>query len=81
MDLAELIKWILLPIVLAYVGYSEKDRYDMRQKMYKLIEREEAQNLIDLKMESSKNEIKDLKEDLNRIEDKLDKILDRMVAK
>lgn len=84
MELLDLLNYILSPIVLAYVGYNERSKSEMRDRVSKLIEREEASKLIDMKQKSlevllgeQKEDIYDTREDIRRLEEKIDKLLSK----
>lgn len=50
----------------------------MKNKVEKTIEKDDIEKLIDLKMVVHQVEISGIKEDLRRIESKLDKLLDNL---
>lgn len=76
MELLDLLKYFLVPALLCYIGYNEKDKMSMKTKVEKTSAKEDIEKLIDLKMVVHQVEIRDIKEDLRRLESKLDKVLD-----
>lgn len=78
MELLDLLKYFLVPCLLCYIGYNEKDKFSMKNKVEKTIEKDDIEKLIDLKMVVHQVEISGIKEDLRRIESKLDKLLDNL---
>lgn len=76
--LIELLKYILIPILLCYIGYNEKDKSSMKTKVEKTVEKDDIEKLIDIKMMVHQVEIRDIKDDLRRIEGKLDKLIDSL---
>lgn len=80
MDYFTLAKDILIPILLGYVAYNEKDKTNMKQKIEVTSPKTDVENLIDLKMQRHQVEIASIKEDLKRIETKLDRLIDRLAS-
>lgn len=78
MGFQDLFQYVIYPLVIVYLGWNEKDKMSMKSKIYQLPEREEIVELIDLKMSGTHIETRELKENLRRIEGKLDKIIDKM---
>lgn len=78
MELVDIIKYVVLPLLIAYVGYNEKDKRSMRKTIQETAPKSEIEKLIDLRMQVHQVEIREIKEDLARIERKLDKLLDRL---
>lgn len=79
MDLYDVFKWVLLPIILAYIGYNERDKVHMRSRVDTMMTTEEVEKMIDLKTATQQVQIQDIKDDLIRIESKLDKVLDKLM--
>ncbi len=81
MDLAELLKWVILPVLLAYIGYNEHDKVSIKNDVDKTMSKEEVEQFVDLKIEPHNVQIQDIKADLDKIDSKLDKVLDKLSAK
>ena len=81
MELYDLLKFVLLPVMLCYIGFNERDKMSMKTKIENTSPRNDIEKLIDMKMQVHQVQIQDIKEDLERIEAKLDTILDRLVGK
>jgi hypothetical protein len=77
-DLYDLLKFILLPVILFYIGFNERDKLNMKLKLEKTSVKEEVEKLIDLKMNVHQVQIQDIKDDLHRIETKLDVVLEKL---
>lgn len=63
-----------------YIGLLEKRLSDMQVKIDKSAKSEDVEKLIDLKVDTVVNEQVNLKEDLGRIEAKVDKLLDKLTS-
>lgn len=61
-----------------YLGIVEKRLSNMQAKLDKTANREEVNKIVELEIKAVINEQSNLKEDLGRIEGKLDKLLDRL---
>ena len=70
--LQELIIW-LLPLIIAYVAYNERDKIKIRAR--NVMSREETEKLIDLKMIENRVVIREIKEDVTELKGKLDQII------
>ncbi len=81
MDLFDILKYILIPVVLCYIGFNEKDKSMIKTKVDKSLPKDDIERLIDLKMKVHQVQIQDIKEDLNRIESKLDLILNKLAKR
>jgi hypothetical protein len=64
-------------LMIFYLGTLEKRLSNMQAKLDKTAEKEEVNKIINLEIKAVLNEQKNQKEDLLRIEDKLDKILQK----
>lgn len=71
----ELITQIIVPIVLAYCGYSEVRMRRLEEQLNKTPDRKEVAALVTDKLEATKVMQSELKEDIRRLEAKLDLIL------
>jgi len=63
----------LLPMLIAYVAYNERDKLKMRTKP--VMSREETEKLIDLKMIENRIVIREIKEDVQELKGKLDEVI------
>lgn len=77
MEIIQIIISIALPLMIFYLGVLDRKLNHMQAKLEKSITREEASKLVELELKSVANEQSNLKEDLVRIESKLDKLLER----
>jgi hypothetical protein len=78
MDAWQAVIYIVVPVLLGYIGYNERDKGTMKQKMDKTLCKNEVEHLIDLKnkpMEVLQNETSD---DVKECKLKLDKLEDLM---
>ena len=80
MELYDLLKFVLLPVMLCYIGFNERDKGTMRTKIENTSPKNDVEKLIDMKMQVHQVQIQDIKEDLERIEAKLDTILARLAS-
>lgn len=82
MDLWEIIKVILAPIALMYIGFNERDRAQMKKK---ISEMKEDISDIDTQIQLVRTENRiingELKEGVDRVEKKVDKLLERELSK
>lgn len=79
MDIIEILTLIIVPAittVVGYIVYNERDKINMKLKTHVLLDSDEAEKLIDYKIEGHKIEIRELKSDVEEIKVKLDKIID-----
>lgn len=79
MELLDLLKYFVAPAACAYILYNEKHIMKLQGKIDMTATKVEIEHLIDLKLQVRDLEIKGLKEDLHRIELKLDKLIDKLV--
>lgn len=69
----------LVPLLIAYVAYNERDKLKMRMKS--VISKEEAEKLIDLKLIENKIEIKEIKNDMHEVKKKLDRVIEILISR
>ena len=79
MEVIDILKHLIIPCLLLYIGYNERDKHKMKDKTEHDMSREETEKLIDMKLEVPKVKIREIKGDLVRIEAKLDMILNRIL--
>jgi hypothetical protein len=78
MSLMEILQGILIPLIVGYITYNERDKMNLKNKSMSVMQKDEIEKLIDLKLAVSQVQILSIKDDLDRIEDKIDKLIDRM---
>lgn len=78
MEIYDLLKYVVLPVVLCYIGFNERDKSVMKYKLDNSISKLDVEKLIDIKIAVHQVQIQDIKDDLVRIESKLDMLLERM---
>lgn len=82
MDVWEIIKVILAPIALMYIGFNERDRAQMKKKVSEM---QEDISDIDTQIQLVRTENRiingELKEGVDRVEKKVDKLLERELSK
>jgi hypothetical protein len=78
MSLMEILQGILIPLIVVYITYNERDKMNLKNKSMSVMQKDEIEKLIDLKLAVSQVQILSIKDDLDRIEDKIDKLIDRM---
>ena len=76
MDLWQILVYILIPILLAYIGYTEYDRGAMKQKLNKTLTGAETEHLIEILHRPMEVLQQEAAIDIKRCNDKLDKIED-----
>jgi len=81
METIQLLADIILGGVVFYLGTVEKRLSNMQDKLDKAVNRTEVNKLIELEIKTVVNEQVNLKEDLGRIESKLDRLLERLYGK
>lgn len=69
----------LVPLLIAYVAYNERDKLKMRMKS--VLSKEEAEKLIDLKLIEHKIEIKEIKADMTEVKTKLDRVIEILISR
>ena len=79
MEIIQILINILLGIVVFYLTTVEKRLSDMQRKLEDTMKRTEVERVIELEIKPVRNEQSNLKEDLHRIEGKLDKLLDKIM--
>lgn len=70
---------MIVPLLIAYVAYNERDKLKMRLKS--VISKEEAEKLIDLKLIENKIEIKEIKNDIHEVKKKLDRVIEILISR
>lgn len=78
METIQILLDIILGIVVFYLGTVEKRISNMQAKIEKTVRREDVDKIVELEIKTVTNEQSNLKEDLGRIEGKLDKLLDKI---
>ena len=79
MEVLDLIKYILVPILLAYIGYNERDKLMIKQKLNKTPTRDDVNELIVTHLKEHAAEIRGLKGSHKRVETKIDKVIDLLI--
>lgn len=79
MDLVTILQSILIPAIIAYALYNERDKNRVKNKIDKTYLKEDIEKIIDLKMRSRDVQIENIEDNLQRIEAKLDKIIDKLL--
>jgi hypothetical protein len=77
-DISTIVQTIFTGILLLYFGTVEKRISAMQAKLERKMDIDEVERTIGLEIKVVRNEQSNLKEDLSRIENKLDKLLDRL---
>lgn len=67
----------IIPILLGYIAYNERDKDNMRTK--ETVTKEEVEKLVDLKLVEHRVEIKEIKEDIREVKNKLDKVIEILI--
>ncbi len=75
MDILTLVKYILLPILLTYLAYNERDKMAMKQKLNKTLDKQDISDLIDRDAKEQAAEIRALHRQQQNMETKIDKIV------
>ena len=78
MELWQLLLYVLMPILVAYVGYNERDKSMMKQKLDQTHSKSETEHLIELKNKPIEVLQQEACKDIQRCNDKLDKIEDML---
>ncbi len=71
----EILLMVSVPIIATWVGFVEVRLSKMMQKP----DRSEVENLVDMYQEPMEVMQKELKEDIRRLEQKLDKMIDKLL--
>ncbi len=77
MEVVQILSSVILALVILYLGTVEKRIMRLFEKQERLIEREEVKEMLALELKVVAIEYAGVKEDLDRIESKLDKLLDK----
>ena len=72
---------IIVPVVLGYIAWNERDKKVMREKIQQKIDKDEAKELMDLKIAPVNVRSQEIKENLIKIETKINRILDKLSEK
>lgn len=78
MEIVNIIISIAVPIIIFYLGVLDRKLNNMQLKIDKAVTRDDADRIIELEIKTVTNEQTNLKEDINRVERKVDKILDKL---
>lgn len=78
METIQILADIILALMVIYLGTVERRLSNMQTKVDRSIHRSEVEKLITLELKSVVKESENLKDDLFRIEVKLDKLLDKI---
>ncbi len=78
MELYDLIKFVLLPVMLCYIGFNERDKINMKSKLEHMVSKDDMEKFIDMKMMVHQVQIQDVEDRLERMEVKIDTIIDRL---
>lgn len=78
METIQILSNVVLGIIIFYLGTVEKRLSNMQGKIEKSVRREDVDKIVELEIKTVSNEQSNLKEDLGRIEGKLDKLLDKI---
>ena len=81
MDIWQILLYILLPLLIAYAGFNERDKNNMKHRLNETMDQDEIEHLIELKnrpmevlqVETAKD-IKQCNRKLDKIEDMLRKL-------
>lgn len=76
MNLTTIITAVVIPVVMGYIGYNERDKAMLKQKLDKAKE-DASQTKAEVQVLYAKQA--DIKDDLKRIEKKLDALLDALI--
>jgi hypothetical protein len=79
MEIINILVPIIVTLIMFYLGIVEKRLSNMQAKLEKTVERDEVHKAVELEIKAVINEQVNLKEDLKRIEYKVDKLLDKFV--
>lgn len=80
MGIFEIALSAITPIVVFYLGTLERRLSTMKHELNQTMAKEEVRQLIEDKQEPLHLEQREIKEDLHRIERKLDTLLDRLTG-
>ena len=80
METIQILANIILGLIIFYLGILEKRLSDMQTKLDVKVSRKEMERTVDLEIQTVRNEQSNLKEDINRVEHKVDKILDKLTG-
>ena len=76
MGIDQIIVYIVLPILVAYVGYNERDKSSMKHTINKTLDQDKTEHLIDLKNRPMEIMQQEAAKDIKECNTKLDKIED-----
>lgn len=77
MELTQILLYILIPCALAYIGYNERSKSKMDQRLRKAISRADLERTVQQAKEIQHIQHEDTKEDIKRLEKKIDRLLER----
>lgn len=76
MELIEIMKIILIPMLLAYVGYNEKHKASLNLRLQGAISRSELERAVEQSKEVHAVQIRELQYDISKLEKKIDKLIE-----
>lgn len=78
MDILEIVKYVIFAGVIPFGVYVVREISMVKERLADKMSSLEVEKLIDLKQQVLDARQKDLKDDLTRIENKIDRLLDKM---
>lgn len=79
MEMIDFIRFVMIPTILTYIGYNERDKMIHRQKVLQTLPRDDIERLVDKSKEVHGVEIREIKSDIDRLESKIDKMIDLLI--
>ena len=78
METIDFIRYVLIPAILTYIGYNERDKMIQRQRLAMMLPKLDVESLLDKSKEVHTVEIREIYKNISRLEGKIDKIIDML---
>lgn len=79
-EIIDILKLVVIPLLAGYAVMVEQRLKRLAEKLENTMTKDEVKVAIELRQALIQQRVDDMKEDLNRIEQKLDKILSNMLS-
>lgn len=77
MEIIDIIKYFLIPSFIAYVGYNEKSKASINNRLLKAVSMNDLEKAVKQAKEIQHIQINEVKDDIKRLEKKIDRLLER----
>ena len=78
MEMLDILKFVILPMLIAYVGFNEKHKANLANRLNGAISRAELERAVEQAKEIHSIQIKEIQYDINKLEKKIDKLIEAL---